>query len=323
MHQIDMTTGRAAIAYTNQKPWHGLGAEMPRGASLLEWEAAAGLGWKALEAPVLFRSANDTSATFAMPDRKVIYRSDTNAALGVVGSRYNTVQPEQIIQFYEDLCSKHGYAMETMGAIRGGRVVWALAKTGVGASLAGDQLNCYLLLSTSYDGTSATNARFTSVRVVCNNTLTLAMNERAEKSVSISHSSTFDADAVKVRLGVGEAFERHVAEVRRMANTEVAPQDQIKFLLKVYHDLKGTEPEAHSRRVERNIERLAGILTYAPGADMASAQNTVWGLLNAVTYDVDHSTRARSDDGRLSSAWFGAGAALKERAYTEALALTA
>lgn len=309
------------MAYTNAVPWHGLGTRVEAGRSLADWREAAGLTWYAQEVPILFEFNGGIKA---FPDRKALVRSDNGFGLGIASSRYQPVQPEQIVQFYEDLCEKYGYAMETLGALKEGRIVWALAKTGAETNLAGDKIDGYLLLSTSYDGTAATTARFTGVRVVCNNTLTMAVNERA-RYISIPHSTTFDADKVKVELGIGEAFERFTERAKRMANREVTPEQGVEFFLNVYRGLTVKQVAAMDdkdrRTVDRELERMAGILHEAPGASMASAKGTVWGLLQAVSYDVDHSSRARTDDSRLNSAWFGAGENRKQKAFEAALEL--
>lgn len=314
---IDETAGKPAIAYLGEKPWHGLGAEMTAGQTLEQWRMAAGLAWDALEAPVEFHPETESGnwRAIAMPDKKVIYRSDTSAALGVVGSRYQVVQPSKIVGFYDDLCDRYGYAMETMGSLKDGRVIWALAKTGVGQKIQGiDEVQAYMLLTTSFDGSSATQAKFTDVRVVCNNTLSMAMNQSGTKCVSVRHNTAFDAASVKVNLGVGEVWEAHMDKLTKLAATQIDPREQVDFLLKVYHDITSKSVDASKPTVERTVRRLSGILASAPGATMPTAFGTLYGLVNAVTYDVDHSPRARSDDSRLASAWMGAGDILKSKA---------
>jgi phage/plasmid-like protein (TIGR03299 family) len=324
-HLIDMSNKRANMAYTGETPWHGLGVVMPAANSTLDqWREAAGLNWEAREAPVLYQTDDASEDAHEFPERKVLFRSDTHKPLSVVGAGYKPVQPEQVVHFYEDLCDRYGYAMETMGSLKEGRVIWALAKTGVGTRLKGvDDIGAYLLLYTSYDQTSATVAKFTSVRVVCNNTLTMATAEGSKNQVSIRHDSIFDAAKVKVELQVGEAWEEHMRQLELLTEVKVDPEQQVSFLLDVYHNLTKDSVDAAKPNVERTMQRLAQIITAAPGARLATAHNTAYGLLQAITYDVDHSQRARSNDGRLTSAWMGAGEALKNKALARALALAA
>lgn len=323
-HLIDMSKGNAAMAYTGEQPWHGLGTTMTAGQTLDQWREAAGLDWTAKEAVVEYKAITSHESVVDLPftDRKVLYRSDTLKPLSVVGADYRPVQPAQIINFYDELCDKHGYAMETMGALKDGKMVWALAKTGVGAKIAGiDEVQAYLLLYTSFDGSCATTGKFTDVRVVCNNTLSMAQGTKGGKSISVRHDSLFNANSVKAELGVGEVWEKHLATLSALSEVQVTPQQQVNFLLDVYHGMTAQSIGADTMKVKRTMERLAGILTQAPGATMPTAYGTLYGLLNAVTYDVDHSLRAHSDDTRLASAWLGAGDALKTKALEAAVSL--
>ncbi|GEQ77475.1 hypothetical protein CTTA_4480 [Comamonas testosteroni] len=132
----------------------------------------------------------------ALTDPAKEYRRDTQAPLSVVSSRYQVVQPREVLEFYRDLTEVAGYELETAGVLKAGRKFWALARTGKSAVLKGkDVVNGYLLLATSCDGTLATVAMPTTVRVVCNNTLTIALRDGVG-AVKVPHSTAFDAQAV-------------------------------------------------------------------------------------------------------------------------------
>lgn len=320
-HLIDMSTNRPAIAYAGETPWHGLGFQMQPGEDLDTWRTRAGLDWNATKTPVMYHTDADIAVADGM---SVLYRSDTHKALSIVSDRYKIVQPREVIEFYRDLTERHGFQMETAGAIKDGRVVWALARTGNDMRISGNDLvNGYLLLSTSYDGTMATTGRFTTVRVVCNNTLTAALDSKAQ--VSVPHSAMFNADAAKVKLGVGDAFTRFQEEAQRMAETGVDTRKAIEYFLAVYHDMTAEQivTAQAEKQTDKTIERLAHLFIAGPGADLRSAKGTAWGLLNAVTRDVDHNERSRSNDSRLASAWFGRGEQLKNKARELALQLAA
>ena len=325
-HALDMTRGRAAMAFTGEVPWHGLGARLSEGSPLEVWQQEAGLDWEARKAVVQFgREAldltNGQSTTVLTKDSQncVLYRSDSGLPLSIVSSRYQPVQPREIIEFYRDLTERHGFAMETAGAIKEGRKIWALANCHKALTLPGnDHLRGYLLLATSFDGSMATQARFTSVRVVCNNTLTAAVQGRAD--VSVRHNTTFDADSVKMDLNVGDAWAAFSERCREMSETGVRPADQVRLLMNAYHGLATDEAIAHAKEdprkeksLEQFMERMASILANAPGSNLQSARNTLWGVVNAVTYDIDHEGRARTKDNRLDSAWFGKGESIKQR----------
>lgn len=320
-HLLDMTNGRANMAFIGETPWHGLGARMEPNEDLDLWRIRAGLNWQAVKTPALFNAGDDTLTAEGL---NVLFRDDTRAALSVVSDGYQVVQPRDVIEFYRDLTERHGFTMETAGSLKGGRVVWALARTSDEMRICGnDVVKGYLLLSTSYDGSLATTGRFTTVRVVCNNTLTAAHNSKPQ--VSVNHRTLFDMDAAKVKLGVGDAFKIFQMEAQAMAEKPVTTKQAIEFFLEVYHSMKAEAivTAQQEKTTDATIARLAHHFKNGPGASMRSAQDTVWGLLNAVTYDIDHAAKARSRDNRLASAWFGNGERLKNKARELALELAA
>ncbi len=333
MHEIDTTTGRTAMAYRGETPWHGLGAQLGDNESLEHWRVQAGLDWAVEARPVLFaglcvEGANNGLHT--IPNRKVLVRDDTEAALSIVSDRYQPVQPKQIIEFYRDLTEKFGYKLETAGALKEGRKIWALANCHEAIDLPGDdRVRSYLLLATSFDGSMATQARFTSVRVVCNNTLQMS-TEEGVADVVVPHSTAFDADKVKLDLKIGVAWAEFKDNAERLAMTPVTREMEFAAIMNVYMGLTSEEQvkqavldEDVKKRADKIMRRLASHLSNSPGALMRSSAGTAWGLLNAITYDVDHSMPARNQGNRLDSAWFGRGAALKAHAFATVLASAA
>ena len=258
------------------------------------------------------------------PDRKVLHRSDTGSALAVVSKDYKTVQPAEVMGFFQKLLDLGGFQMETAGALSHGRRVWALASVGDGAEVVdGDVVKPYLLLGTSYDGTMATIAKFTAIRVVCNNTITPAVNSTSDEidkgyiksAVRVLHSERFDADAVRLQLGiVANQFERFMVESRKLAHVDMSFSDAdlfVKELLKPYHT--GRLDIVDTKAYKRVIELWQGRTIGADILRAAHVEGSRWGMLNAVTQLVDHE-RGRSDNTRLESAWFGTGSAIKNRA---------
>jgi phage/plasmid-like protein (TIGR03299 family) len=319
------------MAFTGETPWHGLGAVMQPDEPLDMWRIRAGLGWEAKRSPVRYSYEHADADGNPMREAKtfagwsVIHRSDSGAPLSTVSDDYNIVQPREVIEFYRDLTESHGFKMETAGSLKGGRVIWALAKADADAMrISGtDLIGGYLLLSTSFDGSASTTGRFTTVRVVCNNTLTAA-NNNGKAPVNVSHRAMFNADAAKVTLQVGDAFTKFQADAQRLAETGVSKEQAVEFFLKVFHNMTPSEVNDDNRaKVEKTIARLARHFTQGPGAELRSAKGTAWGLLNAVTFDLDHVCRAHSNENRFASAQFGRGETIKERARDLALALAA
>lgn len=320
-HQI------SGIAYVGDKPWHTLGRRLPPKQSLETWARAAGMDWTICETPVRF-IANETApsdAVLAFEDQKVLYRSDNQQALSVVSKRYKVVQPKEVLEFYRDLTLASGYELETAGCLKGGKKMWALAKTGKESALkGGDLVQGYILLATSCDSSLATVALHTSVRVVCANTLAVAL-DNARGAVKVPHSTTFDPALVKSQLGIAVSqWDVFMAHLRELSDCKVKDNAAEKFLRKLI--CQTDAPVSANERLSqvkafKTIQNLyAG---HGRGAELASAKGTAWGLLNAVTQFVDHEKRSKSQDYRLDSAWFGTGASLKDRALTQALELLA
>jgi len=313
------------MAFTGQEPWHGLGNKLAPKQSLETWAKAAGMDWSIDEAEVRFVAGNkNLGSIHAFPEQKVLYRSDTKAPLSVVSARYQVVQPREVLDFYRDLTEFSGFELETAGVLKEGRKLWALARTGQSATLKGrDQVSGYLLLATACDGTLATTAQFCSVRVVCNNTLQIALGDNVG-AVKISHRSQFDAQAVKRQLGIAvSSWDAFMARTKALAERKVSDAAAEAFLRRVLTYPTANVADREALAVNERAIKAVGQL-YAgrgKGADLASASGTAWGLLNAVTEYVDHHRRARSDDHRLDAAWFGAGANLKQRAWDEVLRL--
>ncbi|WP_421257959.1 DUF932 domain-containing protein [Aeromonas sp. 600886] len=293
------------MAYTGQTPWHGLGNVLPPQQSLDIWLQAAGMNWTIEQSDVMFNVASDALHIRPYSDSKVLYRSDTLAPLSVVSSRYNVVQPHEVLHFYQDLVEAGGFELETAGSLKGGRKLWALAKTGQDLKLKGNDLvKSYLLLATSCEGTLCTTAQFTSLRVVCNNTLQMALRGTTG-AIKVPHSTQFDAAAVKGSLGLGLShWDEFKTQTKALAQRPVAPEEALRF----FSDLLAQPLD--------ELYQGAGM-----GSELASSRNTAWGLVNAVTEYVDHHRRARSQDHRLDSARFGQGAQLKSQALNQALTL--
>ena len=311
------------MAYVDAVPWHGLGNQLTPKQPIEIWQREAGMDWRINEAGVLYSvSGGDGLHLKSNPDNKVLFRSDSFAPLSVVSKRYKVVQPAEVLEFYRDLVNAGGFELETAGVLKGGKKLWALAKTGQETLLKGnDKVKAYLLLATSCDGTLCTTAQFTSVRVVCNNTLQMAVGDSGG-AVKVPHSTQFDPQQVKQALGLGLSnWETFVSDMRQLADRKINKFEAMNYLINVLGDSAVPLNEQPNTKAIQNVYALFS--GEGKGSDMASASGTAWGLLNGVTEFVDQHRRARSTDHRLDSAWFGPGAALKEKAFHEAMRLAA
>lgn len=316
------------MAYVGATPWHGLGNQLAPKQPVEVWARAAGMNWSIEEAEVRYVAAGtrNLGSIHAFPEQKVLYRSDTKAPLSVVSARYQVVQPSQILEFYRDLTEVGGFQLETAGVLKEGRKLWALARTGQSATLKGkDEVNAYLLLATACDGSLSTVAQFTSVRVVCNNTLAIALGDNSG-AIKVPHRSQFDAQAVKRQLGIAiSSWEAFMVRTKALSECKVSDATADKFLRRVLTYPTTNPADRDTVSVNERAIKAVGQL-YAGrgiGADLASASGTAWGLVNAITEFADHHRRARSDDHRRDAAWFGQGAAIKQKAWEEAMKLIA
>jgi len=308
------------MAFVGETPWHQIGTRLPARQPIEVWADCAGMAWQIEQAPVRYDAA-DNLCTFNQ--HKVLYRSDNHDALSVVGSNYKVVQPMEVLEFYRDLTERAGFELETAGILKGGRKFWALARTGRSVTLKGvDVVDSYLLLATSCDGTLATTATPTSVRVVCNNTLGAALRG-SDGHIKVPHRTSFDPAAMKLQLGLATLqWDAFMIRMRAMADRRVNGPEANRFFEQLLWPAGQSNEGARRAPNDRALKRMLALFDgQGIGSELAAAKGTAWGLLNAVTQFVDYERRSLNPEYRLDSAWFGAGAALKQRALDQAVIL--
>lgn len=313
------TDGRARMAYVGETPWHHLGQQLQPGASLDVWAKQSGMDFEILGAPVTFKAAS--GKTYPQGTKQVLYRADTDEPLGVVGNKYKVVQPIQILEFFKNLVSEQGFQLETAGVLFNGAKYWALARTGNEIKLkGGDLTRQYLMLTTACDGSLRTTAKMVDTRVVCNNTIQMAVGETSGE-IKVSHSSTFDAFKVQTDLGVYDgAWADHIAKIKAMCNRKVTDLEAIQFVTNLFGD---TERPLEDNKTIPAVGKVLGLFAgNGKGAELSSAKGTAWGLLNSATEYVDWHI-GKSQDRRLESAWLYGGSNLKMQAFNDAFALAA
>lgn len=341
-HEIDNTAGIDAIAYVGKKPWHGLGQELQPGADIETWKVQAGLDWIVMKADVKFDTPKFafengasvmTTETQSFKGRSVLYRSDTLTPLSVMSTtRYHIVQPAEILAFFADIARVGGFEIETAGSLKGGKKIWALAKVGTTATIIGrDVVRPYVLIVGSFDGSTATTIKYICERVVCANTLAIAMDESVQEiegsqivtQVKYNHNKIFDADKVRDQLGiVHDAFDRFVTEAQILTSKGISDKmadDMIAHLIS--HGKATTENEIKQVRETRGFKKITSLFNNIGllGGNIDGGANA-WRLLNSVTQYVDHE-RGKNRDSGLDSAWFGEGSRMKTEAKDLLLAL--
>ena len=335
------------MAYVGTTPWHGLGHPLTPNQSIEVWAQQAGMDWRIESSDVSYMAQNQRGQNIIMPfeEQRVLYRSDTHAPLSVVSQRYQEVQPKQILEFYRDLTEQSGFELETAGVLKGGKKFWALARTGQSFALKSkDVSNGYILLATACDGTLATTAQFTSIRVVCNNTLAIALKGQNSSAgvVKVPHSTKFDAQKIKQQLGISvRAWEDHMYEMKQLSQRKVSQSEAAAYFDAVFNNTNLSTMEQDEgiiqfyrnvatkadNKTEPNGRAMSKVMTmfngHGRGAELSSAKDTAYGLLCSITEFADHERRAMSQDHRLDSTWFGAGAGLKQRGLEQALRMLA
>lgn len=311
--------GQVEFAYLERDglPWHGLGQAMPMGASIEDWRKQAGMDWRIQRSKVRYAVSRDEGAVFEeMADQHVLFRSDSKKALGLVSEKYKVVQPSEVIEFFRDIARAGGLELSAAGTIFGGRRFWATAKIGEASPTSvRDKIGGYLLISTSADGSLATEVRRTTVRTVCSNTLAMAMAD-APASIKVSHKSVFDPAAVRDFMGLNEAaWEAFKHQVVRLANKPVI----LEAAEKITADILGGGDKVYATAGYNKILDL--FQGQAKGADFDGVNGSAWGFINAVTEYADWFSRARTHENRFVSSQWGLGADLKQRALDAVLAV--
>ena len=316
---LNRLSSKYEFAYAGSPAWHGLGAELSEGASIDTWKQESGLNWEVMESAVRY-SAFDGKTTHELtfPDKRVLFRSDTKDSLAIVSADYHVVQPGEVLEFFRDITEKQGYSLSAAGSLFGGKRFWATANVGKSMNAVDDDtINGQLLLVTSVDGTLATQAKFVSTRVVCNNTLTIAMGETG-KSVRKTHASAWDASAFKLDLGlIDSGWEKFSASIKKLTDIKVSDSFALQFFQSEFFD---KEKSAEDQGIG-NIKRVNTLMDlYRSGAGAEYSKGTAYGILNAATELFTHGiTKSRDTSHQFWNSHFTKDDALKTKVYQNLL----
>jgi phage/plasmid-like protein (TIGR03299 family) len=230
----------------------------------------------------------------------------------VVSDDWNPVQNQEAFEFFNDFIAEGDMEMHTAGSLKGGQIVWALAKVKDSFELfGGDKVDSYLQFTNYHKYGCSTDVRFTPVRVVCNNTLTFSLNTKVERFVKISHRREFNADNVKLMLGVAQEKLAKYKEMAAFLGSKRYTADSMVDYFKTVFPATGSKKE-----ISKPAQTVMSLVDSQPGANFA--EGSFWSLFNATTYYTNH-LAGRSDDTRLQSLWYGANRQLNMRALETAL----
>ena len=280
-----MAANVETMFYTREKPWHGLGtmvAEAPNSKDALR---LAGLNWKVLQEPVY------TENEELIQGYKANVRDTDRKVLGVVTDRYKVIQNEEAFAFTDTLLGE-GVRYETAGSLQEGRRVWMLARLPREFIIGGERISPYMVFSNTHDCSGAVKTALTPIRVVCNNTLNLALRT-AKRSWSMIHTGDISGKIEEAKntlfladeymTALGQEFEN----LRKIKLSEKQVLDYIKILLPM--------EENYSLLQKRGVEKLRADMKmrYFDAPDLKDVGNNGYRFVNAVSDFATHSTPRR------------------------------
>lgn len=299
-HELEIIDGKVSHAFVGEVPWHNLGQNLPIGATPHEMLVAANLNWTVAKSPLLYSHKGIEHET----DRSALFRESDGKFLSSVSNDWNPVQNEEAFEFFEEWTKDGLVTMETAGSLKGGTIVWALAKVKDGAFdvVRNDKIESYLLFSNPHIYGKSVTVQSTNIRVVCNNTFTLAMSKSSQNKVNVSHHKAFDPEIVKMTLGFSKAKTKEYKERAKFLATKDCTKEQIHEYLNKLFPI-GEKAVKQDKTFSKPAQKIFDVIETQPGAKYA--KGTFWQLFNAVTYATDH-VLGNSADTRLQSSWYGA-----------------
>lgn len=315
-----------AWAKSGGLPWHGLGVEVGDDMTPQQIMAAAKLDWTVSKRPMFFEQLKGGGqAKHLVDEHHALVRDSDNKLLDVVGSRYQPTQNAEAFDFFDKFVKECKLKMCTAGALCGGQYVWALAQLEKTFNVASnDQLAAYLLLLSPHKLGKSLIAKGTGVRVVCKNTLDVAL-QGGEAAFRMSHARKFDehakAEAAKVLGLVTNAFNNYGEQGKFLANRKAKMADVKEYFAAVFNmddeTLEGTPKK--NGLLEKLLSAYGG---NSPGANLATAKGTWWGSFNAVTFVLDHNS-GRDQETNLKNNWLGWRGDTKRQALELAMKMAA
>jgi phage/plasmid-like protein (TIGR03299 family) len=303
------------MAYAGEVPWHGLGTKVPADLGPLQMMQKAGCDWTVSKQQMYVLDG------IPVTGKKALIRDGENDVLDIVGDDWNPVQNSEAFEFFHEYCMAGDMEMHTAGSLDNGRNVWVLAKVKESFSILGDdQVDSYLLFSNPHKYGKAIDVRFTPIRVVCNNTLTMSLNADSKNQVKLNHRTVFDADMVKQTLGIAhDKFAKYKEVAEFLSSKRYTKESLVNYYNEVfphtYAGSKGKTVESFDD-LTKNAKAAHDVLHTQPGA--TKGEGTFWQAFNSVTFMTDH-LMGRSAETRLNSAWFGQNQTRKVKALQKAV----
>jgi phage/plasmid-like protein (TIGR03299 family) len=292
-HNLELINGKASMAYAGEKPWHGLGKEVPYDLTPEQMLEAANLDWEVNKFP-LFTEINGERISVG---KEALVRSSDNKVLDVVSNDWKPVQNAEAFGFFHDFVMAGDMDMNTAGALDDGKIVWALAKVKDGFTILGkDDVELYLLFTNPHKYGKSIDIRMTATRVVCQNTLMMALNGKADMMINLNHRTAFNPELVKKTLGIAHTKLETYKEVAELLSSKRFKEEDVStYINRIF-------PIDKDGSMSRTGATVKAVIETQPGANLG--EGTFWSLFNAVTYSTDH-VLGRAPETRLKSSWYG------------------
>ena len=313
-----------SMMYVGKTPWHGLGVSIPDGKKLSIEMAinAAGLDWDVGIRNIFTKDGN--GIPLGILDRYVTYRKSDNSVLGIVGKNYHPLQNRDAFKWFQPFLDSGGASIETAGSLKRGSKIWVLVRIKRDPLIVGkeDDMEHYILLSNSHDGSLAVRVGFTPIRVVCNNTLCLAHESKASKLLRVKHTSRVHENLEEIRNTIDLAqreFAATVDQYKRLASRQINSTDLVKYVKLVFrlNERKRTPGQEKHKKIVPSVVRL-----FEGGRGSQIAGENYWGAYNAVNEYLNY-FRGKTQDNTLNSLWFGDSARLNKKALNIAMKMAA
>lgn len=300
------------MAYAGETPWHGLGTKVDNSLTVEQMLAAAKLDWTVSKTPTFYKVNGQDRAT----GKDALIRDYDSKFLSNVSNNWEPCQNKDAFSIFEEFVDRNELEMHTAGSLKGGQIVWGLAKMKEKFALfKTDITEQYLLLVNPHVFGQGIHVRSTPIRVVCNNTLSLSLGAASNIQSTQNHRSVFDGEAMKKAIGIAQIKLKKYEEMAIVLSSKSYNDESLKkFFNHIFpsHSIK----EDKSDDLSRNAKRALEIVETQPGAEYG--KGTWWQAFNSVTYLVDHEL-GRNADTRLHSAWFGINKDRKNLALEKAL----
>ena len=323
--------GNGEMAYAGETPWHGLGTDVEGLMTSREALEKAYLDWIVTK-ELVYQLMNDGTYR-AIPSKYATIRNDNELPLGIVGSKYTILDNVDAFAFMDEIVQE-GLAMyETCGSMKEGRQIWILAKLPNHVTIGeGDEVVPYLLLTNTHDGSGAVKIMPTFIRVVCNNTLQMALGEgRGSKTIyNIRHTKNMadKVDSARDAIGlINEDFERTKEFYQSLMNVKLTHEELETYFIGAAKLEYNDEGELHPRG-QNIVTQLFQNMNHETNL-VGNMKNTAWAAYNAFTFWVDHQRCISKTKGlnmtqdqlqtNLSNALMGAGLVDKQKALNLAL----